>query len=294
MSDILDLSTLPPPEIIETLDYDAIVGRQNSKLTEIWAATIAANPDADLPPIDVLMLETDPAVIGNQAESFREVALRARVNDAIKAYMLAFSRGGDLDMLAAFYDVVRLAGELDDRLRRRVVLAIQGRSTGGTVPRYRYVAMTSDLRVEDAIVYTVGRSPLIHVALFSTDPDGVASAPLLAIVDAALHDPEVIMVNDTIVVASAVRLVVNPEADVWLLPDADAGTIARMELALRSAWDEAQSLGRDFTVTWWTSKLMIAGVHKIAPKSPLGDVGVPPDQAAGIGLVKLNLIGRAF
>ncbi len=293
MSGSLDLSLLPAPTIVEVLDNETIVGRQKATFAALWQAVRDANPSLNLPDYDVLMLETDPIVIGNEAESYRETLLRARINEVGKANLLAFARGGDLDHLAAFYDVVRLPGEVDDRLLTRVILALQGRSTGGTAERYQAVAMAADLRVRDVIVYVVGRSPLIHVAVYSTDPNGVASADLLAKVDAALQDPTVRMVNDTIEVESAVLSVVNLSADIWFLPDADADTLTRAEENLRSAWATARALGRDLTESWWTSKLMIAGVHKVKATT-VGDIVVPPASAVSIGTIVLTNKGRAF
>ena len=49
----------------------------------------------------------------------RETLLRARINDAAKANLVAFAGGGDLDHLAGFYDVVRLGGEADLALDRQ-------------------------------------------------------------------------------------------------------------------------------------------------------------------------------
>jgi len=290
----IDLKSLPAPTIIEELDYAAIAATYKAKFVSLWEGVRTANPSLNLPPYDVEMLETDLAVIATETEGFREVVLRGRINDAIKANLLAFARGSDLDHLATFYDVVRLAGENDDRLCARVVLAIQGRSTGGTAPRYRSVAMSADVNVEDAIVYTVGRSPVIHVAVFSTSPDGLAGPDLLATVNAALQADDVRMTNDTIIVATAVRTVINIAADVWLLPDADEATLVRAEAALRTAWSVAQSLGRDFVPSWWISKLMIEGVHRIEPITPISKIAVPPSEALAIGTVTLNLQGRDF
>ncbi|CDZ61392.1 Baseplate assembly protein J [Neorhizobium galegae bv. orientalis] len=290
----INLTALPKPQIIDEPNYDVILARVVSEFVTLWETLRTDNPSLNLPPYDVTMLETDPAVIGMEAESFRESLLRARINDAIRANLLAFARGSDLDHLAAFYDVSRMIGELDDRLVTRVILAIQGRSTGGTEPRYKFIAMSADLRVQDAIVYTVGRSPLIHVAIFSIAPDGVAPAELLAIVNAALQNPAVRMVNDTIEVASAVQQVVNLAADLWLLPDADVATVARAEANLRTAWASARALGRDLTASWWTAQLMISGVHKVAPTAPIGDIIAPPASAVSLGTIALTNRGRAF
>jgi phage-related baseplate assembly protein len=289
----LDLSTLPDPQIIEELDFEIIVSRQKAEFATVWTEVRANNPEASLPAYDVAMLETDPPALINEAESYRETLLRQRVNEAIQAYMLPFSEGSDLQMLAAFYDVSKLAGETDERLRGRVILAIQGRSPGGTAARYKSVAMSADIGVADAVIYTVGRSPVVHVAIFSTAPDGVASALLLDTVNAALQASDVRMVNDTIIVSAAVRRVVSIEADVWLLPDADDATLVRAEATLREAWATTQSLGRDFVQSWWVSKLMADGVHRIAPKSP-ADTAAAPYEAIAIGTVILNLKGRDF
>lgn len=293
-TDPFDLSLLPAPGVIEELRYESILSRQRSKFMEVWEAVRAANPSAVLPAYDVELLETDPAMIGNEAESYRETVLRARINDAAKANLLAFATGTDLDHLAAFYDVFRMAGEDDDRLVTRVILAIQGRSPGGTEERYRFIAMSADIGVSDAFVYTVGRSPLINVAIYSTATDGVASPSLLAKVNVALQAPGARMVNDTIVVASAVRKVVDIAADYWLLPNASADLPAAAEDNLRASWLAIRNLGRDLTTTWWTSKLMIAGMQNIVPIAPVTDVIANPDEAISIGTVTLHNRGRAY
>lgn len=288
------LSQLPPPQVVEQLDYEVLFARQTAKFKALWSEVRAANPDAGLPDYDVAMLETDPPVIVNEAESYRELLIRQRVNEAAVARLLAFATGGNLDHLAAFYDVVRMAGEKDDRLKQRVILAIQGRSTGGTEARYKYIALSAEIHVRDAIVYTVGRSPVINVAIFSDAADGVANASLIAAVNAALQAGDSRMVNDTIIVRTAVRRVVDLVANVWLLPDTSIGLLATMETTLRDAWANTQSLGRDLTERWWTARLMLEGVHKVEPVTPVGDTIAPPDEALAIGTVTLNFMGRAF
>lgn len=293
-TDPFDLTLLPPPVVVEELNYEAILQRQRQKFAEVWAAVRAAYPDAVLPAYDVELLETDPAMIGNQSETYRETLIRARVNEAARANLLAFARDGDLDHLGAFYGVFRMVNELDDRLATRIILAIQGRSTGGTVPRYKYVAMSADLAVADVDVYTAGRSPLIRVSVFSTAPNGVASPALLAKVEAALTNPEVIMVNDTIAVASAVQRVINIEADAWLLPEASIDVLDSAESNLRTSWSALRGLGRDLTLSWWMSRLMVAGLQRVSPLAPAVDEIAEPFEALSIGNVTLNYKGRAY
>jgi phage-related baseplate assembly protein len=292
MSSAIDLTSLPIPQVIGEVSYNTIVSRQLAQFQAEWDALRGTFPD--LPPYDVSMLETDPVVIINQSESYRELLLLARINEAARARLLAFAFGSDLDQLAVFYDVVRIFGEDDTRLKLRVILAIQGRSTGGPKERYKSIVMNADLRVESVEVYRVGRSPLINVAVYSTEPNGVASEDLLSVVTAALVDENVQLANDEFVVASAVRTVVNLAFDIWLLPDADEATVTRAVTALQDAWASEQTLGRDLTVAWWTSKLMISGVHKVTATAPVADVIAPPAEALAIGTVTATLRGRAF
>ena len=281
-----ELANLPPPALVETISYEARYAELRARLVEIFTA---AGID-----YDVAALETDPAQILLQVSAYQDVLLRQRINEAIRSWFLAYATGGDLDVLAQWYDVARLLDESDAALKRRVVLAIQGRSTGGTEARYRAIALGADVRVADAAVYTVGRNPTVHVAVFATDNSGVADAALLAKVDAALQAPDVRMVNDTIVVASAAQQIVNVSASVWLLPSASESVLALMETNLRAAWARDMLLGRDLTRSWLLAQLQIDGVQRIELVAPSADIEVPFNKAGALGSVTLTKIGRAY
>jgi len=281
-----DFSSLPRPQVVEEISFDAILAR---RLADIKQRFIDAGVN-----YDVGNLETDPVMIQLEGASYSETILRARINDAAREFLLPISSGGDLDYLAAFYDVARMVGELDERLRERVVLAIKGRSTGGTEPRYKYVAMSADIRVKDVSIYTVGRSPVVHVAVFSTDNNGIADQILIDKVNAALQDSAVRMVNDVIEVGPAASTARNVVANAWLLPSAPASTIVAMEAALRNAWIAEMALGRDITRSWLYSKLMVAGVQRVEIITPATDIVVPFNEAAGLGTITIVNMGRDF
>lgn len=281
-----ELASLPAPSLIEELSYEARLDLFQDRLAEAFTAAGIE--------YDVTDLETDPAQIILQVAAYQDVLLRQRINEAARGTMLPYAAGGDLDILAQFHDVKRQTGEADERLRLRVVLSIRGRSTGGTEPRYRAVAMGADIRVADASVYTEGRDPTVHIAIYSTENAGMASASLLAAVTAAVNDPTVRMVNDKVVVAGAVRRVANVEANVWLLPQTSAGITDAMEAALRVAWAREIVLGRDVTLAWLTSRLMIDGVQRVTILAPAADVVMPLYQAAALGTVTLHVAGRDY
>jgi phage-related baseplate assembly protein len=280
------LAGLPLPGVIQEIDYETRLQVFVDKLLEEMQAVGIA--------YDTAGLETDPAKILLEVGTYADTMLRQRINEAARANLLAFAYGVDLDHLAAFYDVVRLFGESDERLRARIILAIQGRSTGGTEPRYKFVALTSDVRVSDAAIYTVGRDPTIRVAIFSTEDNGVASQALLTAVDTALQKAEVRMVNDRIVVAGAVKQVVNIVANVWLLPGSAPSVATGLEAVLRAAWDDVDTLGFDLTRSWLIAKLMQPGVQRVEIVAPVTDISVPFNEAAALGTVTITNMGRAF
>ena len=117
----MELSTLPAPCIVEELSSDRI-------FASIWKDFIASYPDFSA------LLESDPAVKLIEVAAYREMLLRNRINIAARGQLLAYAAGTDLDHLAAFYGVERLAGEGDERLRLRIQLRIKGFPTpeGGT------------------------------------------------------------------------------------------------------------------------------------------------------------------
>ncbi|MGV8955976.1 MAG: baseplate J/gp47 family protein [Cypionkella sp.] len=280
-----ELANLPPPIVVNEIGYEA-------GLAALRARAVSIFQDAGVL-YDTAELETDPVQVLLQVAAYADMLLRQRINEAIQANLLAFATAGDLDHLAQFYDVVRLSGETDDALRIRVVLNIRGRSTGGTEPRYRSVALGVP-GVADAAVYVIGRSPIVHVAVFSTANAGIADAPLLAAVDAAMQNPAVRMVNDTIVVAGASNIATPITANIWLLPETSASILTQMQTSLQAAWATSMGLGRDVTRSWLISKLMLDGVQKVEITSPAADIIVPFDQAAALGAITLNNQGRAY
>lgn len=283
---IESLAALGEPEIIETLDYEALVDARKAKIVELAPRYGLAYTVGDL--------ETDPAMINGQSEAYREMVLRERGNAIARDAYLYFARGAGLDHLAAFHDVVRMPGESDERLKFRVILAVEGRSTGGTRPRYRGIAMASSLEVADVEVYAEGRSPLLNVAVLSTRPDGVAEPPLLETVRAAIEDDARRMVNDTFVVRSAVIAVEPVTAALKLLPNADASIVATLAARLPTAWAEQGALGRDLTRDWLRAFLMAPGVHSLEIAGPAADVVMRKFEAVRIGAVDLTIAGREF
>lgn len=278
----LDLDGLPAPTIVEELDYETI------------RASLIADYKVKYPSFDVEALESDPVIALLEVAAYRELVLRARINDSARANLLAFARAGDLDQLAAFYDVVRLAGEADERFIDRVVLAIIGRSTGGTRERYKYVAMSADVRIKDVVVWNNGTDPYVRVSVLNSLNNGVPYTDMMTAVEEALNADAVKMVNDTIIVSGAVDTSVNIVADVWLLTDTPQATFDSLEQTLRDAWAAEGGLGRDLNVSWITARLMRPGVSRVAVTAPVSGTAAQFYEAIALGTITLNDKGREF
>lgn len=281
-----DLSALPPPQIIETVSFEVALLAIVERAVELFQAYGVA--------YDAAGLETDPLRVIMEAAAFREGHLRARINDAIKANLLAFALGSDLDHLAAFHDVDRLAGEGDEALRARTVLAIQARSPGGSAYWYRAAALRTDVRIRDVVVYREPVLPIIHVAVFSSENGGIPDAAMLVAVSAELQSDRVRLINDTIIVESAVSQTVDIEADVWLLPDAPLALVDTLEPALRAAWFAEAGVGFNLERSWIEARLHRPGIRKIAVAAPVAAVTVPASTAIALGEIHLTFRGRDY
>jgi phage-related baseplate assembly protein len=285
MADLLQ--NLPDPDIIETVSFEAILA---ALMTDVQARFDAAGID-----YDVGNLETDPVKVVLEAAAFREIVLRARINDAAKANLILFASGSDLDHLAGFYDVVRLTGETDAALRSRTILAIQARSPGGSKYWYAAAARRADVRIRDVSVYREDFLPIIHVAVLSSEDNGIPDQAMLDSVTAEVTSDEVRLINDKeIVVEAAVSQVVDIVANVWLLPEAPSSVFDQLEQTLRAAWTAEAGVGFDLDLSWLNARLHTSGVKRVEIMQPMASIVVAPSQAIALGTITLTNMGRAY
>ncbi|KZM49450.1 baseplate J/gp47 family protein [Labrenzia sp. OB1] len=281
---MIDLDALPDPEVLKPIDFDEWLARLTARFSE-EAAEAGILWDADL--------ASDPVVIQIQLTAFYAMLFVSYVNEAARNQILKFSTGADLNHLASFYGLTRLAGETDARLRQRIQLATIGGSVGGTAERFKSIAMGADLRVRDLGVWTEGRDPTVRIAVLSTDIGGDADATLLAAVKTALEAPDVRLVSDRFEVTSAVRQIVDLSLTVTLAPDAPASLSQTLKDLIVAARDgEDGLLGLDLTKAWITKSAMIAGITNVRVEEPLADVPAGPNEAIAIGAVTILDGGR--
>lgn len=162
----IDLERLPAPLIIEQPDFETIFSARKARLLEL--AELAGFTADNLSGLaSALNLESEPLVQLLQEDSYRELLLRAAVQDAGKGNLLAFAQSAMLEHIGAFYDVERQIVqeadpdaippvaeilESDERLRRRIQLAPEGFTTAGTEGSYIFWALSASPLVTDASI----------------------------------------------------------------------------------------------------------------------------------------------
>lgn len=113
------LRNLPKPSIIEELSYEAL----KEQVKKVFMLAVS----------EYQLLESDPYAALIESIAYREMLLRERMNEAIRALLLPFSSGENLDNLVAIYGIERLKGAFP---RAKVELALSTPlSTPVTIPQ---------------------------------------------------------------------------------------------------------------------------------------------------------------
>lgn len=289
MSGAIDLSQLPAPVIVETLDFE-------TTLTARKAALVALFPADQQDAINrTLSLYSEPLLKLLEESTYRENVLRTRINEAAQANMLALSTGSDLDQLVANFNIERLViqaadntayppveavMESDDALRLRAQQAFEGLSVAGPTAAYEFFALSADSRVLD--VSATSPSPAcVTVSVMSSIDDGTAPADLLAIVDAALTDEDTRPVADRVTVQTAAITSYSIDA-VLILEDGPESEIilATAKAQLENYAVAQHRLGRGIYRNKIIGVMNATGVSNIILNSPAADIELDKTQAS--------------
>ncbi len=147
----IDLSRLPTPEAIETLEYEELLSAFKARFLLSWSNARAKDPS--LPVYDTIELESDSGNIAGQAWTWLRLFDRTRVNDALKALLAPLSKRSNLDALVASRNIERQTVlpaignaaaimEGDGALLRRYLLSYDAPSSG-SAGRYLFDAWTA-------------------------------------------------------------------------------------------------------------------------------------------------------
>lgn len=95
----IDLSQLPAPDIIDALDYETLFAERKAAFIGLYP------PEQQAEVAATLALESEPVARLLQESAYREVLLRALVNDKARGLLLAYAKGKTLEHIAALFDV---------------------------------------------------------------------------------------------------------------------------------------------------------------------------------------------
>lgn len=291
----IDLSRLPAPQVVEPLDYEAILAAMRAHL-------ITLAPELE----PALALESEPVNKLLEVAAYRELVLRQRVNDAARATMLAYATGSDLEHIAARYNEARRmispgdpqavppvppVYEDDEALRQRCLLAMEGLSNAGTVGSYTYHAMAANVRVKDASISSPQPGEVL-VTVLASDGDGTPDQALLDAVHARVNADDVRPLCDRVSVQPASVTAYVIEASITVYPGPDAGVLRESAIAACQRYvTEHHRLGHDITTSGLYAALHQPGVHRVTLASPAADIVCGPTQAAYCSGITVTVSG---
>ena len=257
----IDLSALTPPDIIETLDYEAIVEAMRDDLVARFPLIAG-----------VIDLESEPARKLLEAFAYRELRLRARINDGARAVLLASSYGSNLDHLAALFGTARQEGESDDRLRRRIQLAPEAFSVAGPEGAYQYHVLTVAPWARDASA--IMRQPgVVRMTVLRSGPDPIPSEAERESIRLHLRDEAIRPLTDVVQVLPPTVRTVTIEARLTLYPGPDAGVVQNRAATTLGDWlDRNRMLGMNLRRSAIFARLHQEGVHSVELLSPVEDI----------------------
>ncbi|CAN0621033.1 Baseplate assembly protein [Burkholderia multivorans] len=286
-SNLIDLASLPIPDVLEVLDFETIYATRKAALISLW-------PEDEQDEIAATVsLESEPLARLLQENCYRELVWRQRVNDAIRAVMLAFAMGNDLDQRAALFGLERLivtpadaannvaeVDESDDSLRERIQLAPQGFSVAGPSAAYTSKARAVDGRIIDAVATRPVPGDVL-VSILSSEGDGKASDGLCTAVETALSAEDQRPLNDTVLVKSAEIVPYRIRAVGYTRSAVGSDVLIEQATANATAYAaKMRRIGVGIAESAIKGVCQDAGLSKTVLIEPAGDIDIGPTQAS--------------
>lgn len=288
----LDLSRFPAPLAIRDIDYEGIVAERLDRLKALMEAAGI--------PFNVGNLKSDPAVIHQEDDGFRELLAYAAINDTYKAGLVAFAAGSNLDHLGLTAALGLPSGQRDSMLRRvivpatesapavmesdaeyrrRLLLAPEAYATAGTAGGYLFHALWADARVLNADVWCPSPGKVI-VAVQSREDDGTAPPDLIQTVRAHLTRTDIKPLTDVVTVRSVTNVAYSVSLDAYILPGPDPVAVEdAIRLSVMKMAAARKTPARDMPRSALVAAAQLDIVDRVSLVEPAAD------QARGYGEV---------
>ena len=296
----IDLSLVPAPAVVEPLDFEVTLAARKAALVALW-------PEADRPALEAtLAIEGEALTLFLQESAYRELLLRARINDAAHAVMLAYATSTNLDQIGANYGVQRLTLtpanpsavppvaavlEADPDYRARILLSLAALSVAGPEDAYLYHAQSADPRV----AHVTAQSPTpgdVLITVLGRDGNGTPPGDLLTNVAAALTAKTVRPLTDHVTVQAPTIVPFTVTATLSTYPGPDAAVVlAQAQAALADYLESVRRIGYDITLSGIYGALQRPGVHRVTLTSPTADLIIDASSAGHCTAATVTLAG---
>ncbi len=245
-----NLAKLPLPVSIRTVDYEA-------NFTALLEQFKKLTPDYDA------YLESDPVIKTFEACAYLLTLKDQERNDQIKAVLIAFAKGADLDNLGALLAETRQENEEDKRFRVRILTALDKVSTAGVARAYEALSLEADTRVSDVKAYDdIAQPAKAFVTIQSNASDnGEADSNLITVVTNYLNHEDRKPLGAQVIVNSVQVLNYTIDAVVKFERSADIETVKKHMLnAINELVAQKHRIGATVALSEIYAKLNIEGV----------------------------------
>lgn len=288
MSQLIDLSKLPAPDVLEELNFETLLAERKEKFISLYPASEQDFWRARL------TLESEPIVKLLEENCYLQLLERQRINNAAKATMLAYATGTDLDVIAANFNVQRLVIqeedldhspplseilEPDDDFRLRTQLKLESISGAGPRKAYTFHALSAHGKIADVSVISP-QPAYVTVTLLSREGQGNVDDAIRDAVATALNDEDVRPIADRVTVQGAEIVEYQIDAVLKLYRGPEKEPILQAAKAnLNSYINQTKRIGRDITRSGIYAALHVSGVQNVEIRQPTADLILSPYQA---------------
>lgn len=299
MSELVDLSKLAPPAVIEKLNYEQLLAARKEAFINLY-------PEAEREFWRArLNLESEPITKLLEENCYLQLLERDRINTAAQATMLAYATGTDLDVIAANFNVARkiiqqannqvtppipAVYEDDTALRLRAQLAFEGLSVAGPRAAYVYHGLSAHSDVADISVVSPTPAHVV-VTVLSRKGQGTAAEDVLTAVRNRLNDDNIRPIGDRVTVQSATIAPYQIRAKLHIYRSPEYEPIKQVaQTNLEKYTEERHRLGRDISLSGIYAALHIEGVQRVELLEPSADIALTNDKASYCNAINLELV----
>ncbi len=283
----VDFSQLPPPNLIQELNFESILNDRKEKFISLYEASEQAKWRT------ILSRESDPITKLLEENAYLQLLYQNKCNADARSLLIAYAEGSDLDHLAITeYGIQRAlvspedisvtpplpaVYESDDRLKERCILSFDAMNTAGSTAAYRYFALSADGRVADVSVISDEVNPyLLDIVITQSDHEvGTASQELIDIVQAALDPDTVRPVCDRPIVRSSITTNYQINARLYVAKNAENSLLLEAaEIRLNKYIEYTKRIGQSIHLSAIYAALHVDGISRVELISPATDIAI--------------------